>query len=357
MEILRTGAAVFAASLLAAGCMSAEQSSAPVTRGAQATPPPVIDMHLHAGTLDPVPPPPTAVCTPLDPPAPIWDQRRSFAEVYAAMLKMPPCDDPIWSPTTDAALRDETVAALERANVIGVLGGTGLERSPVIDDWIAAAPERFIPGSRCVPTLPDCSVDYLRELHVAGKLDVLAELYLWSLGMAPDDVRLDPYWALAEELDIPVGIHISAAIPPGIIHIFARDNRARLHSPLALEDVLVRHPRLRLYVMHAGYPMLDETLALLYAHPQVYVDVAAIVWHMPRDGFYRYLEALVDAGFGKRVMFGSDNLQWPGLIERSIAVIDEAPFLSEQERRDILYHNAARFLRLSEEEIARHHAM
>jgi predicted TIM-barrel fold metal-dependent hydrolase len=50
-------------------------------------------------------------------------------------------------------------------------------------------------------------------------------------------------------------------------------------------------------------------------------------------------------------------VDWPGLIERSIAVIDEAPFLSEQERRDILYHNAARFLRLSEEEIARHHAM
>ena len=208
-----------------------------------------------------------------------------------------------------------------------------------------------------MPTLPDCSVEYLRELHVAGKLDVLAEIYGWSLGMAPDDERLEPYWALAEELDIPVGIHIGAAIPPGIIYFAARDNRARLHSPLALEDVLVRHPRLRVYVMHAGYPMLDEMLALLYAHPQVYVEVAAIVWHMPRDGFYRYLETLVDAGFGNRVMFGTDNLDWPGLIERSIAVIDEAPFLSEQERRDILYHNAARFLRLSEEEIARHHAM
>jgi predicted TIM-barrel fold metal-dependent hydrolase len=109
--------------------------------------------------------------------------------------------------------------------------------------------------------------------------------------------------------------------------------------------------------MHAGYPMLDEMQALLYAHPQVYVDVAAIVWHMPREGFYRYLEALVDAGFGDRIMFGSDQLRWPGLIERSIAVIEEAPFLSEEQKRDILYNNAARFLRLSEEEIARHHAM
>jgi predicted TIM-barrel fold metal-dependent hydrolase len=317
--------------------------------------PPVIDMHLHAKSLDPEPP--TAVCTPLDPPAPLWDQRRPFAETYAAMLKAPPCNDPVWSPTTDAALRDETVAAMERANVIGVLGGAGFERSPVIDNWIAAAPERFIPGSRCMPTLPDCSVEYLRELHLAGKLAVLAELYLWGLGMAPDDERLEPYWALAEELDIPIGIHIGAAIPPGIIYLVAEGNRARLHSPLALEDVLVRHPRLRIYVMHAGYPMLDEMQALLYAHPQVYVDVAAIVWHMPREGFYRYLEALVDAGFAERVMFGSDNLDWPGLIERSIAVIEAAPFLSEEQQRDILYNNAARFLRLSDEQIAAHHGM
>jgi predicted TIM-barrel fold metal-dependent hydrolase len=107
--------------------------------------------------------------------------------------------------------------------------------------------------------------------------------------------------------------------------------------------------------MHAGYPMLDEMQALLYAHPQVYVDVAAIVWHIPREGFYRYLGALVDAGFTERVMFGTDQLQYPGLIERSIAVIEEAPFLSEEQKRDILYNNAARFLRLSEEEIARHH--
>jgi uncharacterized protein len=43
------------------------------------------------------------------------------------------------------------------------------------------------------------------------------------------------------------------------------------------------------------------------------------------------------------------------VIERAIAVIEEAPFLSADQKRDILYDNAARFLRLSEEEIARHH--
>jgi uncharacterized protein len=43
------------------------------------------------------------------------------------------------------------------------------------------------------------------------------------------------------------------------------------------------------------------------------------------------------------------------VIERAVAVIEEAPFLSDEQKRDILYNNAARFLRLTEEEIARHH--
>ena len=93
----------------------------------------------------------------------------------------------------------------------------------------------------------------------------------------------------------------------------------------------------------------------MYAHPQVFVDVGVIVFSQPRAAFYRYLQGIVDAGFGNRVMFGSDQMVWPGVIERSIAVIEEASFLSDEQKRGVFYDNAARFLRLSEEEIARHH--
>jgi len=122
-----------------------------------------------------------------------------------------------------------------------------------------------------------------------------------------------------------------------------------------MEEVLVRHPRLRVYIMHAGYPLLEDLLALLYAHPQVYVDVGVIVYTQPRAAFYRYLRGIVEAGFENRVLFGSDQMVWPGVIERAVAVIQEAPFLSTDQKRDILYDNAARFLRLGDQEIARHH--
>lgn len=56
-------------------------------------------------------------------------------------------------------------------------------------------------------------------------------------------------------------------------------------------------------------------------------------------------------------MFGSDQMNWPGIIEPAIAIIEEAPFLNGEQKRDIFYNNAARFLRLSEKEIAKHHSM
>ena len=91
------------------------------------------------------------------------------------------------------------------------------------------------------------------------------------------------------------------------------------------------------------------------AHPQVYVDVGIIGYNQPRPAFFRYLQAIFDAGFTNRVMFGSDQVVRPGTIERAIAVIDEAPFLTARQKCDIFYNNAARFLRLTKDDIARHH--
>lgn len=310
---------------------------------------PIIDMHLHAEAADEQGPPPVGICAPFVEIL-TWDPPQPYDSTFMAMLKQPPCKDPIWSPMTDEELMSQTIEVMKRRNIVGVLCGT----PDRVAAWVKAAPGLFFPG--CNFTLgPDApSPDDLRVLHEAGRLAVLAEVMNQYDGIAPGDARMEPYWALAEELDTPVGIHVGPG-PPGVIYLGATGYRASLSSALTLEEVLARHPRLRLYIMHAGFPMLDDLLAVLYAHPQVYVDVGVIVFTQPRAVFYRYLKGIVDAGFGKRVMFGSDQMVWPGAIERSITVIEEAPFLSKSQRRDIFYNNAARFLRLSPEEIAKHH--
>jgi predicted TIM-barrel fold metal-dependent hydrolase len=45
-------------------------------------------------------------------------------------------------------------------------------------------------------------------------------------------------------------------------------------------------------------------------------------------------------------MFGSDQVQWPENIGRAVEAIESAEFLTAGQKRDILYYNAARFLRL-----------
>jgi hypothetical protein len=120
----------------------------------------------------------------------------------------------------------------------------------------------------------------------------------------------------------------------------------RLGNPLLLEDALNRHPRLRVNLMHAGWPYLQDTIALMMVYPQVYLDLGAIDWLAPRAEFHAYLGALMRAGLGKRVMFGSDQVYWPEAIAMAVEAVDSATFLTPAERRDIFYANAVRFLKL-----------
>lgn len=168
--------------------------------------------------------------------------------------------------------------------------------------------------------------------------------------MSPADPKLlEPYWRLAEEYDLPVGIHMGHG-PPGVAYdsspVPFKSPRYRMAAgdPLLLEDVLLKHKRLRLFVMHAGWPFLDAMLGLLHAHPGVYVDVAGLQPGvvLPQAEYERYLRTLVGAGFGKRIMFGSD---FPQATEGAINAIMTADFLTPENKADILCRNAARFLR------------
>jgi uncharacterized protein len=186
----------------------------------------------------------------------------------------------------------------------------------------------------------------LRRLVREHKVAVFAEISAQYRGLSPDDPALEPYFALAEALDVPVGVHMGEG-PPGGPNVEGYSQyRVRLGDPLLLEEVLIRHPKLRLYVMHYGSPYVDHMIALMFSYPQVYVDIAQNDWGFPRRLFHQQLKRLVDAGFGKRILFGSDQMVWPQTIGLAIQTVQSADFLSEAQKRDILHDNAARFLRL-----------
>ena len=66
-------------------------------------------------------------------------------------------------------------------------------------------------------------------------------------------------------------------------------------NPFLLEDMLAKHPKLKIWVMHAGYPMINEMIALMGAHGYVYVDVAGMIWSYPLAEVNDYIKRLVQA--------------------------------------------------------------
>jgi uncharacterized protein len=285
----------------------------PTARPSPTAPAQIIDMHMHAFATDAR-----------------WTARIGNPVTGQAMVA-----------TDEDAHRAATFAAMKRAHIVKAMVSGDYE---AVLRWKQAAPDRVIVGySFDDPAKVD--LEFLRKEKAAGRLDALGEVGSQYEGVAPNDPRMEPVYALAEELDLPLGLHLHPG-PPGASSIGYPKIRPSMGDPLLLEDMLVRHPRLRLYVMHAGWPLLDRTIALLYAYPQVHLDISVINWTQPRQEFHRYLRGLVEAGYGKRIMFGSDQMVWPEAIEMGVAAIQSADYLTPQQKSDIFYHNAARFLRL-----------
>lgn len=309
---------------------------------------PVIDMHLHAVAMDDLPPG-IPVCP--------GDQRVLVPTIdpraeldFASFVT---CGNPIFGAKDAADHRDRTLAELRKHNVRRAMTDGPVE---LVAEWRKAAGDNTIilPGVG-FGSRKDKSIEELRRLHAAGQLAVLGETGIQYRGHRADDPRYEPYFALAEELDIPVGHHLGEGPPAAARFPGYETYRVDAGQPVLLENVLRKHPKLRIYVMHYGSPFVDQMIAMMFTYPNLYVDVSCNNWAFPRAQFHDALKRMVDAGLGKRILFGSDQMNWPDAIGEAIKSIETTPFLSAEQKRDILYNNAARFLRLSEAEIAKDH--
>lgn len=188
----------------------------------------------------------------------------------------------------------------------------------------------------------------------AGRVRALHEVGPSYLGLSPANPRFEPYWALAERYDIPVGIHTQRG-PPAGGRFSPRSDPAccpdfdpEMGNPALLRPVLAKHPTLRIWLQHVGSgrgayaTFWPETLALLRDFPNVYVDLSITNSVMPLDQYEATLRRLIDAGFGDRIMFGSDNLPIAPILDR----LNGVSWLSGAQKQAILHGNAERFFRL-----------
>ncbi|MEN8145839.1 MAG: amidohydrolase family protein [Gemmatimonadota bacterium] len=281
---------------------------------------PIIDMHLHS-----------------------YDEASYFVapDEYGNMAP----------PTADAHF-DATYEAMHRHQIVlGVVSNTASSE----EAWIAKDEDkRFLRGFGSA-NLEEWTPESFEQLVKDGKVDVFGEIGAYYYGRTLADPYYDPYLKICEEYGIPVAIHTGGG-PPQITYRGAPKARLVLGDPLLIEDVLVKYPKLKIYLMHSGEMWYEEALRLMLSYPQVYADLGVVLWVHPSPKSYgrEFLLRAKEFGMLDRVMFGSDQMVWPHGIEMSLDQLESFDFLTQDEKRDILYNNAARFLGLSDEQIAAH---
>jgi hypothetical protein len=197
------------------------------------------------------------------------------------------------------------------------------------------APDRLLP---CGAVDPVHSKDLARdteELIFRHKIRLI-KVHGPHSGYAPDDYLRDKpglakVYALAEKEGVPVMFHTGTSIFPGA--------RSKYGNPMAIDDVAIDFPKLKIIMAHGGRPLwMAEAFFLMRRHANVHMDISGIPPKLLLNYFPR-IEEIAD-----KTMYGSD---WPspgipGMRLNAEAVI-KLP-LSEDSKKKILYDNANRLL-------------
>jgi predicted TIM-barrel fold metal-dependent hydrolase len=190
-------------------------------------------------------------------------------------------------------------------------------------------PERFSGLAGIDPTR---GMQGLRDLeHAVNELGFVgAHLYPHWVAMPPDAARYYPYYAKCCELDIPIMMQVGQNL------IYSRERRLpSVGRPIALDQVAIDFPELRLLGIHIGVPWTDEMIAMAWKHENVFIGVDA---YAPKHWPSQLVHFLNTYGRDK-VLFGTD---WPVIDpERAMREID-AMDLRPEARRRLLRDNALR---------------
>ncbi len=95
----------------------------------------------------------------------------------------------------------------------------------------------------------------------------------------PDDAHVEPLYACAQDLGIPIVFHAGMSWEPG--------SRLVYGHPMRFEAVAAEHPQLRMVISHLAWPWVVEAVALALKYPNVYLDTSALYFDNPPD-FLRF---------------------------------------------------------------------
>ncbi|HTO55378.1 MAG TPA: amidohydrolase family protein [Myxococcota bacterium] len=151
-------------------------------------------------------------------------------------------------------------------------------------------PSRFAPLASVPLQSPEPAARELERAHALGLRGVEIPARAGALDL--DDARLEPFWAAAESLAMPVCVHPFEASPHGALARYALSplvgnlfDTGLAATLLVMGGVFDRHPRLRIVLYHgggafpallarlqAGYERIPEARSAASRPPSQYLD-------------------------------------------------------------------------------------
>ena len=250
------------------------------------------------------------------------------------------------TPQTSATLNQQVFKdTLAQMDELGINQGVLSGPNNVTVEWCKRAPNRFIPAWIADPNPSDPEEEAARFMDAVENqgFRALGELIMPYVGIALNDDRFFPLYRICQERQLPVFFH-TGLNGPDYYRWGVSAFRVSLGNPLLLEDVAAAFPDLKIVMCHMSYPYTEQATYMLYAHSNIYMDVGVVNWILGRAGFHRLLKQVVETVGSDKILFGSDQMSAPHMIPTAVSAIQEASFLSEDDKRKILGENARKLL-------------
>lgn len=211
--------------------------------------------------------------------------------------------------------------------------------TPSTNEWIRKAmeeyPDRFL-GFACIDPTKEGAIEELKQ--TISDYDFKGvKLFPCHHYYEPHDKKIYPFYEKCVELGISVSFHEGYTGEP--------NDRLRLQSPVALDDVAHDFPKLNIIICHIGANWFQEATLVALANPNVYVDLASVQEHCaqmvrpiePSFLIKRVVKILGDS----KVLYGTDNKEKENNIfwMRGIGLRGESV-------QKIMGENAARLLNI-----------
>jgi len=249
---------------------------------------PVTDAHIHV--------------------QPWWELRAEVLEVMTrGRTDVPELQSIMKSP--ERLLRRLDQDGIARAVLVNYpspdLMGFTARVNEYVAEYCKAAPDRLVPMGGVHPRF---AADAAAEVRRAAELGVRAlKIHPPHMAVAPNAYlhgldALRTIYEEAQRLRLPVMIHTGTSVFPGA--------RSRVGEPMAVDDVAVDFPDLKIVLAHGGRPLwMDQAFFLVRRFPNVYMDISSI----PPRAILRYFPRLAEVA--AKVLYGSD---WPAPGVRSM---------------------------------------